>query len=207
MPKFPTRQADIIALANQMLAGYAAHIADFPNANLGMLRGRHHRYWIAKRDRVNARAAAHLATEAKRSKLAELKEVMKNCLRKSEVDVAGNPEKLAQIGWGPKAPPQPTDIPGQPTNLRAIAQGQGELSLKWDRPAGDSGDPVRNYIIERHQQSQNDGQFSQWTLTGTVYQTQINLSNQLQGIQLEYRVKAVNTAGESSPSNTAMVVL
>ncbi|HEW79472.1 MAG TPA: hypothetical protein ENH34_05880 [Phycisphaerales bacterium] len=60
--KFPKKENDIVALAATMVSGYTEHAADFPNANLGMLRGRHHRYWIAKRDRVNARAAAHLAT-------------------------------------------------------------------------------------------------------------------------------------------------
>jgi len=31
MPKFPKREADILALADAMLAGYQAHAADFPS--------------------------------------------------------------------------------------------------------------------------------------------------------------------------------
>ena len=147
----------------------------------------------------------HIFTEAKRSKLAELKEVMNNCLRRSEVDVAGDIQKLAQIGWGPKAKAQPIEAPGQPNNLCSIARGRAEVRLKWDRPA--NGGAVRNYIIQRRCQIEPSGKFTSWILVQITFDTQINLNNQPTGSQLEYRVKAANTAGESTPSNTAMVAL
>ena len=45
---------------------------------------------------------------------------MKSCLKKSEVDTVGDPEKLNLIGWGPRQSRQPADAPGQPMNLDAI---------------------------------------------------------------------------------------
>jgi len=41
----------------------------------------------------------------------------------------------------------------------------------------------------------------------TSLNNEINLTGQLKGLQLEYRVKAVNTGGESNFSNTAAIVL
>lgn len=50
-------------------------------------------------------------------------------------------------------------------------------------------------------------QFGNWLPAGTSFVNEINLTNQPRGIQLEYRLKAVNVGGESSPSNTIAIVL
>jgi hypothetical protein len=42
---------------------------------------------------------------------------------------------------------------------------------------------------------------------GSSLNNEINLIDQPRGIQMEYRVKAANIGGESTPSNTAAVVL
>jgi hypothetical protein len=161
-------------------------------------------YLVAKEAQVQAKAAVRLTTVSKKNSLAHLKELMKNCLKKSEVDVSGDPEKLSYIGWGPRAASQPTDIPNQPSNLAVNNVTRGALSLVWEKP--NSGSIVRNYIIERRNQ-QEDEQFSRWTLVATAYESSVNLKNQPRGRQLEYRVKAVNTSGQSQPSNTAAIVL
>ena len=150
------------------------------------------------------RPEAQVATEQKDAKLTVLTEKMKAELKKSQVDVTNDQQKLALIGWGPKPPPQPADPAGQPSNLRAVTQGQGALSLAWERPS--DGGPVRNYIIERRQQSAG-GEIGEWFVVSTSLSHEINLSEQPRGVQLEYSVRAVNTGGESNPSNTEMVVL
>ena len=206
MPKFPTRQADILALASQMLAGYQSHAADFPSIGWFALNLRRIRYRNTKKIQGDAFSQSYLASRTKNISLKKLIETMKACLRKSEVDVANNPEKLALISWGPKSAPQPIASPGQPTNLHPVAEGQGMLWLAWDSPATDSGGPVRNYIIERREQP-TGGEFGAWNIVGTALNNEINLTDQPRGIQLEYRVKAINTSGESMPSNTVPVVL
>jgi len=128
-------------------------------------------------------------------------------LKKSEVDVGADSEKLEYIGWGPKAPPSPADPPGQPRNLDAAMQGAGTVLLDWKAPARGSGGQVRTYVIERRQQPEGGGEFGQWQQTGIALESETTLMNQPRGVQLEYRVKAVNTGGESLPSNTVAVVL
>jgi len=205
MPEFPTKEADILALLNQMIAGRQAHPADFPYWTGPTLEMRRSNYIAAKNSRTNAYAAAQLATREKLAALKSLEEVMKNRLKQAEVGVAGDPEKLAYIGWGPKAQSQPVEAPGQPNNLHPVAEGQGILWLVWDSPA--NGGPVRNYIIERREQPAGGGEFKRWSLAGSAMNNEINLDDQPRGVQMEYRVKAINTGGKSAPSNTVAVVL
>ena len=148
-----------------------------------------------------------LATDKKNASLDALRELMKNCLKKSEVDVAGDPDKLEYIGWGPKAPPVSIVPPGQTRNLMALNQGPGSVTLDWKPPAPGSGGPVRTYVIEQRNQPEGGGDFTNWQPVDSALESEATLTNQQRGIQLEYRVKAINTGGESPPSNTIAVVL
>jgi hypothetical protein len=204
MPKFPKAEPDIVALAQTMVAGYTAHAADFPSVVLADLQTALTDYQTNKDSQADAQAQAKIATETKTVKLVDLVDMMKNDLKLSEVDVGDDPEKLALIGWGPKAPPQPTVAPGQPQNLRPIAEGQGTVWLKWEKPA--TGGQVRNYILQRRDQN-GSAEFGAWTLIESTYNVEINLGGQPRGVQMEYRVIAANAAGESLPSNVAPVVL
>jgi len=132
---------------------------------------------------------------------------MRDELKKSEVDVGSDSEKLEYIGWGPKAPPTPADPPGQPRNLDPVVQGPGTLFLDWKPPVRGSGGAVRTYVIERREQPAGGGAFGSWAQVGIALETESTLIDQPRGPQLEYRVKAVNAGGESVPSNTAAVVL
>jgi hypothetical protein len=205
MPEFPTNEKQVLILGNRMLRGFFAHSVAFPSIDkikfLQTIKG----YRSARESSLQTKAQAKMATIAKQDSLSQLKQIMKNCLKKSEVDVAGNPEKLAQIGWEPLKIPQSIEGPGQPNNLRSANQGRGNLTLEWDRPI--YGGAVRNYIIQRRRQQKTDGEFGPWKLTATALQNYITLTNQPQKSTLEYHVKAVNISGESSPSNVIAVIL
>ena len=207
MPKFPKREADIFALAHRMLDGFVLHQADFPSFNFNLLSGKYRFYRSRKKAQTEALAAAQVATDEKDAKLTALVEVMKNELKKSEVDVGADSEKLAYIGWGPKAPPSPADPPGQPRNLDAAVQGAGSVLLDWKAPARGSGGKVRTYVIERRVQPEGGDEFGKWQQAGIALESESTLMSQPCGVQLEYQVKAVNTGGISSPSNTVAIVL
>ncbi len=206
MPVFPKREADILALVQAMIAGKTAHPGMFPSLNVGILIIGRADYEGAKATQVEAVAQAQVVTEQKDAALAVLAEKMKAELKKSEVDVGGDSEKLEYIGWGPKAPPGPTDAPGQPRSLEALAQGNGTVELDWKGPARGSGGRVRTYVIERRDQPQG-GEFGEWSQAAIALQSEAILMNQPRGPELEYRVKAINTGGESIPSNTVAAVL
>ena len=202
--KFPTRESDIIDLADQMYAGYMAHHTDFPSVVGASLISRRLQYRTALKAQTNAMALAQQATETKNQSLNALKEVMLNCLKKSEVDVADDPGKLTEIGWGPKTTPQPTELPGEPKNLIVTKEGRTSVQLRWDRPQAECA--IRNYIVERRQLA-GGGSFGNWTVIGTALDTQTNLAGQKRGTCLEYRVRAANNAGTGPFSNTVSVVL
>ena len=207
MPKFPKREADIASLAYTMIVGYFAHMAEFPSVSPIALFGKYKDYITAKKTQIAAQAVAQVATEQKDEKLNVLVEKMKAELKKSEVDVGSDSEKLEYIGWGPKAPLSPADPPGQPRNLDLVMQGAGTILLDWKTPARGSGGNVRTYVIERRDQPEGGGKFGNWRQVGIAIESESTIMSQPRGVQLEYRVKAVNTDGESTPSNTAAIVL
>jgi hypothetical protein len=209
MPVFPRKEPDIVALAEAMIAGYTAHPTDFPSidplTDLVALQTALTDYQADKQSQVDSRAQAKIATQTKSSTLDALTALMSNDLKLSEVDVAADPTKLAEIGWGPRQDPQPVNPPGQPTNLHPVAEGQGLLWLAWDR--SETGGPLRNYVVQRREQPAGGGEFGDWAIVGTALNNEISLTDQPRSIQMEYRVTAVNLGGESMPSNTAAVVL
>lgn len=134
MPAFPTKEINITALAYRMIFGYLGYLEDFPHvdiAALTMLVTAYLDYTDARDVHSQARAAVKVAIEAKNTGLGKLKESMKNCLKKSEVDVAANPEKLTLIGWGPNALLRP---PTRPASRLICA-----ASLKDPEPSGSNG--------------------------------------------------------------------
>jgi len=206
MPTFPRREPDAVALADAMIAGFQQNPSVFPHADVPGLQALRAAYQTAKNAQLDAEAKAVLVTEAKDGVLTTLEDLMKVQLRQSEVDVASDQEKLGLIGWGPKAPAQPSNPPGQPRNLDPVVQGPGILFLDWKAPAPGPGGRVRTYLIERREQV-SGGAFNEWHQVGVALDSELTLTDQPRNVQLEYRVIAVNNGGNSLPSNTAAVVL
>lgn len=200
---FPTTEPDIMALSQKMLDGYFWYPADFPKVNRMNLLVQNGQYNAARKNLKLKQADFRIVSKAARKSLQELIQVMKNCLQKSEVDAASNPEKLKQIGWGVRTTPQAAQLPGQPLNLQIIAKDDHIVKLKWDRP--DDTQSVRNYIIERRQQDKTG--MSNWMIYRIAYETQATLRSQPMGICLEYRIRAANNAGTGPFSNTVSVIL
>jgi hypothetical protein len=204
MATFPKAENDIVALADAMAAGFAAHAADFPSVTPATLTAAITAYKTNRTAQEAASASARVATATKDDKLDTLTGIMRNCLKLSEVDTAAAPEKLAEIGWGPKADPQPTTAPGQPLALAAVLEGPGSLTLDWRKPL--YGGAVRNYLIQRRDKL-SSGEFGPWNMLLSVYTVEQYLQEQPRGIEMEYRIVSSNIAGQSEPSNTVAVVL
>ena len=207
MAQFPQSEPDIAALATAMLVGYMNHPADFPSVDTASLSTAQNDYASAKSAQIDAATAAQVATDAKNTALDTLVGVMRTELKKSEVDVADDDEKLGYIGWGAKAAAQPDDPPGQVRNLEAVIQGTGTIFLDWKAPARGTGGTVRMYLIEIRQQPAGGGEFGDWQQAGIAIESETMLINQPRGPQLEYRVKAVGSGGQGPVSNTVAAVL
>lgn len=130
---------------------------------------------------------------------------MKRELAKSENDTVDNPTELKLIGWAPDAEPEHPDVPGMPRHLEILHEGRGTLELDWKPPA--TGGEIRNYVILRRDKPEQGQPFTPWQQCQASLDTETFLTNQPRGIELEYRVIAINNTGNSVPSNTVAAVL
>ncbi len=207
MPDFPKREGDIAALAKSVIAGYIAHPEVFPGADPAALQADLDAFKAAKNLQVRKQAEAQLAKQAKDGTLHQLRGRLKTQLKRSEADTAADPEQLELLGWAPKATARPVDPPGQPREVRSLAEGAGNVTLEWKSPASTDGGRVRTYVIERREQSETGGVFGEWCQVGVALETRIVLEAQPRHRDLEYRILALNHAGQSPQSNVVAVVL
>ena len=202
MAQFPRREAEIKALAQNIVTGLAANAADFPappvlSADLQAILNS---FITLCDEQVAAQAAAEQVTMTKTAGLEELITAMRADLRYAEDAVNYDDAKLTALGWGGKAAPTALQIPGQPRALEAPRQGEGWVFLDWKEPA--DGGSVAAYKIERRERPVGD-----WILISMAIESEATLNNQERGKDLEYRVIATNKAGEGIPSNTVAAVL
>ena len=200
MPRFPKKEAQIAALAEQLWRGLLDNNAIFPQPPVHpiLIRIKKLIYQSRHDNFLAARAAAEQATGEKTEALEELIEAMKADIRYAENTVDFDDDKLKLIGWAGKKAKTPIAVPGQTRLLEAPKQGKGWLFLDWKAPA-DGGKPKAYKVQRRSGKS--------WADVATAIITEATLVDQPERIQLEYRVIAVNKAGEGPESNTVNVVL
>ncbi|GLH11531.1 Titin, partial [Gryllus bimaculatus] len=74
--------------------------------------------------------------------------------------------------------------------------------LKWDKPEDDGGEPVDHYVIERM-----DTETGRWVPVGTSKTPETEVTGLNEGKEYQFRVKAVNSEGESEPLETDVPTL
>jgi len=202
MASFPTKENDVLVLAQEMKSGLTANPIIYPEPpvptlDLGnMLTA----LTSAQNSLVAAQAASEAAVQAKLNALEALTEAMKKDIRYAENTANGDNEKLMLIGWGARKPKTPIPAPGQPLMLVAALQDEGIVGLSWQSPV-EGGKPAA-YKIQRRMRPEGP-----WEDVAASLETQTTLANQPRKTEWEFRVIAINKAGESMPSNTVLVVL
>ncbi|HYL67468.1 MAG TPA: fibronectin type III domain-containing protein [Nitrosopumilaceae archaeon] len=95
--------------------------------------------------------------------------------------------------------PGPT-VTSAPQNLQATG-GNAQVSLSWTAPSNDGGATITGYKIERS----TDGGITWSTIVSSTGSTATTYSDSglAASTTYTYRVSAINSAGSSSPSNTA----
>jgi hypothetical protein len=149
---------------------------------------------------IAARAAAEQSITDKDDAIEELIDALKSDIRYAETVVNFDDDKLKLIGWSGKSDATALEPPGETRQLEAPKQGDGWLFLDWKQPA--EGGKVSAYKIQRRNRPEGA-----WQDVATAIETESTLVEQPKVVELEYRVIAINKAGEGSPSNTTMVVL
>jgi hypothetical protein len=197
MAQFPDREADLKALAQNMIAGLTENPALYPTPPVTPvdLKGDLESFVTLCDEAVAAHAAAEQATATKREGRQALADAMKAVLRYAENTVNYDDAKLSLLGWGGISAPTSLQPPGQSRNLEMPRQGDAWVFLDWKKPA--DGGAVASYKIERRERPTGA-----WTLLNVAFESEAMLAGQDRTVEWEYRVIASNKAGDGPPSNT-----
>ena len=136
MARFPSKEAEVFALGQEMLSGLSANAAVYPSppvtvAELGAAFGA---YMTANSAAVAAQAAAEQATTTKDEALQTLTDGMRADLRYAENTVNFDDDQLKLIGWGGRKARTSLEASGQARTLEAPRQGDGWVFLDWKEP-------------------------------------------------------------------------
>ena len=123
-------------------------------------------------------------------------------VRVSFTDDEGNDEALTSAATVAVEPTSPTDPPPQPTNLTAVVNDDGSVTLNWDAPNDDS---VTGYQILRRRPSEGENDLLVYVEEAGSTATTYTDTEVTAGVRHFYRVKATNEAGLSQQSNYVRV--
>ena len=95
-------------------------------------------------------------------------------------------------------------VPDSPRNINVTDVTHSSLNITWDAPRSDGGAKIRGYYVEKRTTYS-----SRWSKVNKtmVKETELSLSDLLEGDEYEFRVYAVNDAGDSEPSDSSGVIL
>ncbi len=201
MPRFPLKEVEILQLARKMIAGFKDHPDDFPapyvsldqmerelaDAEAGLVR------------RQEMEAQAREVTADTKRRFETLKETMTVNLRYAEIQAREDRQALHAIGWGPRRSKQPLRAPGEVRDLKIVEEWETAIRLRWKKPV--DGGRAASYRIQRR------GADGGWQDVGMSVDTEATLEDQERGVEYQYRVLALNKAGDGSPSRTVQAVL
>jgi len=87
-----------------------------------------------------------------------------------------------------------SDPPSAPRNVLADDVTKSSCKLSWEPPETDNGSPVIGYLVERC-----EGKSTRWTKVNKdpINERQLYVSDLLAGESYQFRVSAVNAAGNS----------
>jgi hypothetical protein len=202
MARFPNREADVAALAGNVIIGLTEYAEDFPAPPIPAadlktaLDG-----YLASRDQASvADGAAADAHGQKNDALGTLVDSLRADLRYAEEAVKHDGEKLRKLGWGARRPPTSLEPPGQARTLEAKRQGPGWVYLDWKEPS--EGGAVAAYRVESRTKMGGE-----WQLVSMTIESQVVLADQERGVDLDFQVVGVNRAGKGEPSNIISAIL
>ena len=95
------------------------------------------------------------------------------------------------------------DVPESPGPPSKTDTTSTSISLQWDKPTDNGGRPITGYLVEKF-----DGHSDTWTMLtmSPTKNTTYTATNLVKGRQYQFRVSAVNDAGQSKPSMISKVI-
>ena len=201
MARFPKAEPKIAHLAQQIVDGLgrAGDVFPSPPVPPAELKAQLDDYQEKNAALARSRAEAKIRRVDKNKALKTLKDSMRANLRYAEVMARRHPEQLTQLGWRPRRPRTPLKPPGEVRNITIRDEGGAWVLLTWEPPV--EGGEVAVYRIQRHEPG------GEWEDVATSIDCLELLRDQPRGVDVEFRVRAVNRAGTGGPSASVKAVL
>ena len=95
------------------------------------------------------------------------------------------------------------DVPDAPTNITVVDITRSTVTLEWDGPRHDGGSRIQGYYIEKRQ-----GSWSRWVRVGKtlILDNTVTITNLVEGNEYDFRIVAVNEAGDGRPSESSGLI-
>ena len=201
MPRFPKAEPRIAQLAQQIADGLSHAAEQFPSPPVppAVLKERLEDYKEKNAALARSRAEAKMRRVDKNKALKTLKDSMRANLRYAEVMARRHPEQLTQLGWRPRRPRTALKPPGEVRNITIRDESDTWVLLTWEPPV--EGGEVAVYRIQCREPG------GEWEDVATSIDCLELLRDQPRGVDLEFRVLAMNRAGTGGPSATVKAVL
>lgn len=89
------------------------------------------------------------------------------------------------------------DEPDAPTAPKIVDWDKDYVDLEWEQPINDGGSPITGYVIEKREKGS-----SRWIKAKELKEpvTKGRADDLEEGVEYEFRIKAVNKAGKGAPS-------
>lgn len=83
--------------------------------------------------------------------------------------------------------------------------GKDHIIIQWLKPETDGGAEISNYLVDKREKRS-----VRWTRVNkdvTIYDTRLKITNLMESCEYQFRVSAVNAAGNSEPSESSQYIL
>uniref|UniRef100_A0AC34RIM6 Twitchin n=1 Tax=Panagrolaimus sp. JU765 TaxID=591449 RepID=A0AC34RIM6_9BILA len=111
-------------------------------------------------------------------------------------NIVGSSEPLLSV---PVTAKDPFDVPGAPGIPEVASYDSSLVALKWNPPRDDGGAPIIGYVIERFEK-RGGGDWAPVANLGLVRGTEALVTGLHENETYQFRVRAVNEAGQGPPS-------
>jgi len=98
----------------------------------------------------------------------------------------------------------PFDVPGPPGTPRSVETTEDSITLSWMKPRNDGGSPIIGYVIEKRMKGEDVWTKASHQIIPDLNYRVINLQD---GKEYEFRVAAINAAGQGSWSSGSDFIL
>lgn len=102
-------------------------------------------------------------------------------------------------------PSFPAAVPSPPGAPEIVASGKDFATVQWLKPESDGGSPLTHYLVERRERK--SARWVKVNRDGAHLDTTLKVSGLTEGNIYQFRVTAINKAGESEASEVSLYVV